>query len=230
MSDGFEVRDKVAQYSTYEDYLESEISELDMYYLESEEVARQLVELGYRGSGDTLKREEFEARKRADKEKHLHKEAAPKPLASMGKNLLDKPLLQALAAREELVRNGKLTCSLFIRDFNPKGQEISGYIDLAHRFKTENWESYFEGRVKVLPKPSDLSYYNWDTQSSTSNASPNFSVVAESDAGMLFKNKRDRKVINVDPRANPGDNSTRTEIRTHECLQAVIYDHFTRRK
>ena len=230
MSDGFEVRDKVAQFATYEDYLESEISELDMYYLESEEVARQLVELGYRGSGDTLKREEFEARKRADKEKHLHKEAAPKPLASMGKNLLDKPLLQALAAREELVRNGKLTCILFIRDFNPKGQEISGYIDLAHRFKTENWESYFEGRVKVLPRPSDLSYYNWDTQSSTSNASPNFSVVAESDAGMLFKNKRDRKVINVDPRANPGDNSTRTEIRTHECLQAVIYDHFTRRK
>jgi hypothetical protein len=30
-------------------------------------------ELGYRGTGDVLKRSEFEARKRADREKHLHK-------------------------------------------------------------------------------------------------------------------------------------------------------------
>ena len=147
----FEVRDKVAQFATYEDYLESQISEVDMFYLESEEVARQLVELGYRGSGDTLKRDEFEARKKADQEKHLHREAAPKPLASMGKPLADKPFLQALAAREELVRNGKLTCIVFVRDTNAKGQEVSGYIDYAHRLKTENWEPYFEGRAKVLP-------------------------------------------------------------------------------
>jgi hypothetical protein len=42
--------------------------------------------------------------------------------------------------------------------------------------------------------------------------------------------QRDRKVINVDPRANPGDNTTRTEVRTSECLQAVIFDHFTKRQ
>ena len=187
--DSFAVRDKVAAFATYEDYLESQISETDHFYLESEDVARQLVELGYRGSGDTLKRDEFEARKKADKEKHLHKEAAPKPLASMGKALADRPFLQALAAREELVRNGKLTCIVFVRDVNAKGQEVSGYIDLAHRLKTENWAPYFEGRLKVLPRPSDLSYFNWDTQTSTSNASPNFAVIADSEAGMLFKNK-----------------------------------------
>jgi hypothetical protein len=94
----------------------------------------QLIELGYRGAGDTLKREEFEARKKADREKYLHKEAAPKPLASMGKDLSSNPVLQALAAREELVWGGKLTCIIFVRDFNSKGQEISGYIDLAHRY------------------------------------------------------------------------------------------------
>jgi hypothetical protein len=71
-TEGFEVRDKVAQFATYEDYLDSQIAEVDMYYLENEEDARQLIELGYRGSGDTLKREEFEARKKADREKHLH--------------------------------------------------------------------------------------------------------------------------------------------------------------
>ena len=226
----FEVRDRVAQFATYEDYLDSQIAEIDMYYLENEEVARQLIELGYRGSGDTLKRDEFEARKKADKEKHLHKDVAPKPLASMGKNLTDKPFLQALAAREELVRNGKLTVIIYIRDMNNKGQEISGYIDFSARLKMENWEPYFESKRKILPKPSDLSYYNWDTQASTSNSSPNFSVIADGEVGLLFKNKRDRKVINVDPKANPGDNTTRTEIRTNEALQVVIYDHFSRKR
>ena len=149
----------------------------------------------------------------------------------MGKDISDSPLLQALQAREELVRNGKLTTIIFIRDRNAKGQEVSGYIDYALRLKTENFEPYFEKRKKIMPKPSDLSYFNWETQTSTSNSTPNFQVIADNETGLLFKNKRDRKVINVDPTAKtPGDNSTRTEIKTTEYLQAVLYDHMTRRK
>lgn len=55
-------------------------------------------------------------------------------------------------------------------------------------------------------------------------------VIADSEAGLLFKNKRDRKLINVDPRAKPGDNSTRTELLTHEYAQVVLFDHVTRRR
>ena len=198
--------------------------------MQDEELARQLVELRYNGDGDTLKREEFEARKKAEREKHLHKESAPPPLASMGKNLSDKPFLQALANREEAVRNGKLTCIIFIRDFNSRGQEVSGYIDLAHRLKTESFEPYFTGKRRLMPKPSDLSYYNWETQTSTSNSSPNFQVVADNGTGLLFKNKRDRKVIDVNPSSAPGDNTTRFELRTSEYAHVVIYDHVTRRK
>ena len=40
---------------------------------------------------------------------------------------------QALAEREENVRNGRLTTIIYIRDKNGRGQEISGYIDYAHR-------------------------------------------------------------------------------------------------
>merc|ERR1712216_1111209 len=47
---------------------DSQISPMDIYYLEDQDLVRQLVELGYRGSGETLKREEFEARKRAAEE------------------------------------------------------------------------------------------------------------------------------------------------------------------
>jgi len=55
-------------------------------------------------------------------------------------------------------------------------------------------------------------------------------VIADNEAGLLFKNKRDRKVINVDPKSLPGDNSRRIEIKTNEYAQVVIYDHVTRRK
>ena len=88
---------------------------------------------------------------------------------------------------------------IFIRDYNSKGQEISGYIDYAHRLKTEDFEPYFSSRRKLLPKPSDLSFYNWESQLIISNNTPNYQVIAESVKGVLFKNKRDRKILNVDP-------------------------------
>ena len=49
--------DVVERFETYEDYLDSQLTANDMGYLEDEEMARQLVELGYRGLGDTLRRE-----------------------------------------------------------------------------------------------------------------------------------------------------------------------------
>ncbi|KAJ3193024.1 GTPase-activating protein [Irineochytrium annulatum] len=195
------------------------------------ELARQLVELGYRGSGEPLKREEFESRKKAAENFRLSKRLATKVLTSQGKDLTGCPFLIALAEREESNRSGKLTSIIFIRTRNAKGQEISGYIDYAHRLKTENFEPYFSRTKALTPRPSDMSFYNWETQTSTSNATPNFQVIAEYENGLLFKNKRDRKIINVDPKeAKPGDNTTRIQIATTEHIQVVIYDHLTRRK
>ena len=51
---------------------------MDLYYLEDQDLARQLVELGYRGSGETLKREEFEARKKAAEEAKASKCVDPR--------------------------------------------------------------------------------------------------------------------------------------------------------
>lgn len=49
--------DVVERFETYEDYLDSQLTANDMAYLEEEDMARQLVELGYRGLGDTIRRE-----------------------------------------------------------------------------------------------------------------------------------------------------------------------------
>ena len=73
-------------------------------------MARQLVELGYRGSGDTLKREDFEERKlEIERLKNPMQKKRNKEVCSAGLDLSFSPLLKALADREEAVRNGKLT-------------------------------------------------------------------------------------------------------------------------
>lgn len=96
--------------------------------------------------------------------------------------------------------------------------------------RTEDFVPIFDRRKRLLPKPSDLSYFNWETQLSTSNSTPHYQVVADSAQGLLFKNKRDRKIVNVNPEMNPGDNTTRTEVSTPEYVQVVFYDHSTRRR
>ncbi|XP_055767090.1 cilia- and flagella-associated protein 299 isoform X1 [Salvelinus fontinalis] len=218
----------VTEFQTYEDFLDSQITSLDLYYLEDEDLARQLVELGYRGSGEVLKREEFETRKAAAEASWLSKRNQQKTLASVGKELKDN-FLKALAEREEANRSGKMTSIIFIRDRNALGQEISGYIDYSHRLKTEEFEPYFNGKKRLLPRATDLSFFNWETQVSTSNVSANYQVIAENSSGLLFKNKTDRKILNVDPKASPGDNSSRTPLQSELYSQVVIYDHITRR-
>ena len=49
-----------------------------------------------------------------------------------------------------------------------------------------------------MPKSSDLSYYNWNTGKCFANDSPNFKVDASKGLqGLCFRNKRDRKVIEI---------------------------------
>ncbi|ORZ34011.1 hypothetical protein BCR44DRAFT_409635 [Catenaria anguillulae PL171] len=220
----------INEFATYEEYLDSQITPIDLFYLEDKELARQLVELGYRGSGEPLKREEFDARKKAAENFRLAKRWQTKLLSNQGKEFSASNLLKALAEREEANRNGKMTTIIFLRMRNSRNQEISGYIDYAHRLKSESFDAYFAMSKVLHPRPSDMSFFNWETQLCTSNNTPNWQVIADNETGLLFKNKRDRKVVNVDPKADPGDNTERKELVSMEYIQVVLYDHLTRRK
>uniref|UniRef100_M3Y563 Cilia- and flagella-associated protein 299 n=1 Tax=Mustela putorius furo TaxID=9669 RepID=M3Y563_MUSPF len=79
-----------------------------------ESLARQLVELGYRGTGEVVRREEFEARKAAIEIARLAERTQKKTLTSAGKDLQDN-FLKALAVREEDNRNGKVSLSLLVQ-------------------------------------------------------------------------------------------------------------------
>lgn len=61
---------------------------------------------------------------------------AHKDIGDKTDKLNKSEFLKALADREEKVLNGKLLTIIFIRQ-ETKNCEISGYIDYAHRIKTE---------------------------------------------------------------------------------------------
>lgn len=45
-------------------------------------------------------------------------------------------------------------------------------------WQVEDFTPYFSGRRKLLPRHTDLSFYNWDTNHSSSNSTPNYQVCA----------------------------------------------------
>jgi hypothetical protein len=56
---------QIEQFDTYEDYLDNQITHQDLFYLEDQELARQLIELTFHGKGDTITHEQFLQRKEA---------------------------------------------------------------------------------------------------------------------------------------------------------------------
>ncbi|GJQ84005.1 hypothetical protein Trydic_g10472 [Trypoxylus dichotomus] len=100
---------RLVEFATYEDYLNSLVNKNDHCYLQSTSVARQLAELGYRSSGETLTREQFETRLAAVIE-YLYPTFKPHVLASEGIRTED-PFLKEMALRERPNRLGILAVS-----------------------------------------------------------------------------------------------------------------------
>lgn len=231
MADDAAPAKNIADCQTFEDYLDLFVTEQDLFYLEDADNARQIVELGYKPNAkDFMLREEFEMEKRAQLEGPQTRTKSAEEVLSDGLSLVDSPFLYALQKREELVRNGKLSTIIFLRT-TVNGHEVSGYIDFFARLKNDNFLDYFKKKRTLVPRRTDLSYYNWKTHTLYYNNSATFQVLADSEAGLMFKHRRDRKTINVDPRApTPGDNSSRTVLVDDMYTQITLYDHVTRRK
>ena len=97
--------------------------------------------------------------------------------------------------------------------------------------KTEDFTKIFRKKKVLMPKSTDLCFYNWYSNMTVINDSVNFRSDPNAKLGLLFRNLRDRKVINVNPEINePGDGTTREEIICSTYKQVVFFDHQTRRK
>ncbi|XP_077457346.1 cilia- and flagella-associated protein 299 [Stigmatopora argus] len=215
--------DAVKPFKNYEEYLDSKVTPIELCFLRSKESARKLVEHGHKGT--VLSRQEFQQRKAAASASATgSRRNRTRTIASSGYDICDD-FLKALAEREEANRAGKMTSLIFIRDANALGQEVSGYIDYAHKLQTHDFAPYFSGRKKLLPGPLDLCYYNWSTQVSASTCSVNYEILYQHTGGLLFKRKMDGDILNVDPQCHPGQNAKRNVVQSAVYAHVVILDH-----
>jgi len=53
-------------------------------------------------------------------------------------------------------------------------------------------------------------------------------VIADDERGLKLKDRRDRKVVCVDPGVEPGDESWRQDVHDPDYLQVVLFTHNVR--
>ena len=198
MEDDFESFEDISKIESYAAFLDKFVTDEDRMYLEDEELARDVKELYAVNKGEIRSKEDFDRKKREYEEMNREEEAKERPLFSLNMNYRKGSFLDQLKEREGEVRNGRKSTIIFIRYKDKKGKETSAYIDFRERLKNDEIEGVFTKGLPLLPKPSDLSYYNWTLQKVSGKDSTFFRVDAGPKERLSFKNNTDRKIINVD--------------------------------
>lgn len=220
---------RLLHFKTYEDYLDSLVSPIDLHYLRSTSTARKIVELGYRSTSVTLDRDTFYKR-----QKNIKAFLFPtwKPYMQDCELITAKNSLQnELSLREKSNRLGIISTIIFIRLLNNSLHDVSGYIDFADRLQNESWRNfYLRKKNQIIPRTDDLAFYNWRTEVTKINETENYQPMIDRKRGLFFKNLHDRKLIFVDPKISPGVDTTRLWVKSDNIEHIVIYDHFMRNR
>ena len=198
MEDDFDNFEDISKIGTYAEFLDRFVTDEDRMYLEDEELARDVKELYAVNKGEIRNKADFDRKKREIEEMNREEDTKERPLFSLNMNYRKGSFLDQLKDRESEVRNGRKSTIIFIRYKDKKGKETSAYIDYRERLKNDEMEGVFKEGHPLLPKISDLSYYNWTTQKVNSTDSTFFRVDAGHKERLSFKNNTDRKIINVD--------------------------------
>ena len=198
MEEDFENLDDISKIESYSQFLERFVTDEDRMYLEDEELARDVKELYAVNKGEIRSKADFDRKKREIEEIFREEDTKERPLFSLNMNYRKGSFLDQLQERENEVRNGRKSTIIFIRYKDKKGKETSAYIDFRERLKNDEMEGVFKEGRPLIPKSTDLSYYNWNLQKVASTDSTFFRVDAGPKERLSFKNNTDRKIINVD--------------------------------
>lgn len=222
---------KLINFLSYEDYLESLITKTDYLYLKNTEICRRIAELGYRSTGDTLNKIDFEKRKNLAKNL-LYPVWHKFKLYSDVKKNFDSQLQTLLAMREYNNRLGIISTIIFIRKHTKLMFNISGYIDYTDRLENENLNDFFKYEKILSPKSSDLIYYHWKNKIIKMNKNNNYDVIIDTDKGLALKNLHDQQFIYLNTDYDPGIDTTKLIIKIDNApyQQVVIYDHVVKRR
>jgi hypothetical protein len=196
MEDDFDNYEDISKIESYAQFLDRFVTDEDRMYLEDEELARNVKELYAVNKGEIRSEADFKKKKDEINEMNREEDTKERPLFSLNMDYKKGSFLDHLQERESEVRNGRKSTIIFIRYRDKKGKETSSYIDYRERLKSDEMDGIFKEGKPMLPKPSDLSYYNWTLQKVISNDSTFFRVGPKE--RLSFKNNTDRKIINVD--------------------------------
>ena len=199
MEDDIDGLEEISKSQTYAQFLDSFVTEEDKIYLEDEELARDVKELYAVNKGEIRSKADFDMKKKEMEESNKEEENIELKYFSEDMKYKNGTFLAQLKQREKDIQSGQKSTIIFVRYKDKKGVETSAYIDFRERLKDEEEMNgiFKEGRP-LLPKPTDLSYYNWTLQKVNSTDSNFFRVDAGPKERLSFKNNTNRKIINVD--------------------------------
>ncbi|XP_033150368.1 cilia- and flagella-associated protein 299-like [Drosophila busckii] len=224
------------QFKTYDDYLQSYVAIEDQRYLSNTRTQKNLVKLGYSSNGQLHEEHEFYRLKAKVLDLINPKVLGSQKFGKYRKHGED-PVLEALAAREEMNLIQKLSTIIFVLIRQTTGFDISGYIDYESSLRHCNmksrgatdWKAIFEGRKPLRPRRSDLSYLDWHNKIVSFNDSDNYETMHHGSA-LMFKHKGDHKMIPVDLKfTHFHQNVKRTMIESDFMGTVVLYDHIVRK-
>ena len=199
MEEDIDGLEEISKSQTYAQFLDSFVTEEDKKYLEDEELARDVKELYSLNKGEIRSKADFDMKKKEMEESNKEEENIELKYFSEDMKYKNGTFLAQLKQREKDIQSGQKSTIIFVRYKDKKGVETSAYIDFRERLKDEEEMNgiFKEGRP-LLPKPTDLSYYNWTLQKVNSTDSNFFRVDAGPKERLSFKNNTNRKIINVD--------------------------------
>lgn len=63
-----------------------------------------------------------------------------------------------------------------------------------------------------------FSFYNWKTNEVASSDSANYQVITDKQTAVLFKNKKDRNIVNVDPQVG-----LLSLLNVYQCMYGIYF-------
>ncbi|KAH8377642.1 hypothetical protein KR093_006403 [Drosophila rubida] len=221
------------RFESYAEYLQSFQYVEDHRYIGNLTAINKLVRLGYRNTGRVYTEEEFDKNKLKSFEL-INPKIVVRDLSDKWITMND-PGLRALAERERPNLLKKLSTIIFICARMPSGFDVSSYMDYAMNLRhfemdvrgAPNWNKIFNGTQKLMPKPSDLSYYDMRKKLVTHNDSDNYITLAMGNS-LVFLHRGDHKIIIPDGKG-AGNTFKKVMILSPSLGSIILYDHVVRK-
>ncbi|KMZ93651.1 hypothetical protein PVMG_05235 [Plasmodium vivax Mauritania I] len=174
--------DCILTFSSYEEYVKSKITPVDLFYIEDEQLVFDIFSLGLQSRGESLKKAE---ESKAD--------VVLYDINSLTDHTMN--FFYAINCHMHFCEANKICSILFIRYVNKNQSEISSYIDV----NTERVRQKINKKRYLYASRDDLAYFNWHNNYSCTNDSDNFQMVVNKQVGLLFKYTRGEKYFILNP-------------------------------